>query len=197
MRLKGRLFGTFLPSTCPPMFWIHASKEYRALHLLYDEAQALTAAQDATLYGPAASVSNWSPAQHLHHAESINQGILTALAQACQSDQPLPDDTTRTPYGYLFMVMGRFPRGQGRTPKRFEPPATPERAALRSLVAANRERMDTIEPHLGALRQIEGRLTHPIFGGLDALDWLRFIRIHTGHHHAIIRDILDAQPASA
>jgi hypothetical protein len=51
--------------------------------------------------------------------------------------------------------------------------------------------------HLAPLGAAEGRIEHPRMGMLDGPQWLRFVRIHSQHHLAIVRDILSSDPASS
>lgn len=90
--------------------------------------------------------------------------------------------------GWLLLAAGWIPRGFGRTPAAVAPaPAAPADLAaqvpeVQTLLAA--EVVD--EDRLADPRPIA---RHPVFGGLSAARWVRFIAVHLHHHLKIIRDI--------
>ena len=47
----------------------------------------------------------------------------------------------------------------------------------------------TLAERAGDLRSVPGRLPHPLLGPFRAAQWMRFARLHTAHHLAIIKDI--------
>ena len=169
----------------------------------------------ASLCEKSVRVSDWSPAQHLHHVAVINQRIADQLLKgdhgapgAAVKAQPRnsricvrfwPGDGDGAPgaaagrpnvAGYLVLLMGRLPRGRGRSPDAFRPPDTVDREALVRRIDGNRRLIDELADQLGTLRQSDWRSRHPVLGYFDASEWLRFARIHTAHHHRIIRDIM-------
>lgn len=155
-----------------------------------EQAQQWISRDDAVLFDAVPLVSDWSPAQHLHHVAAVNRRILDQLMQA--EDAASCDAAGRPNIaGYVVLLMGRLPRGRGRSPAPFRPPDAVDRDALAYDVDANREQLDRLADHLDGLRRSDRRFPHSLLGDFDASEWIRFARIHTGHHHRIVRDILD------
>lgn len=154
-----------------------------------EQAQQWLDRDAASLFDAAPIVSDWSPAQHLHHVAAVNQRILDQLMQV---EGDAAGDTTGRPNiaGYVVLLMGRLPRGRGRSPAPFRPPEAVDRDALARGIDANHEHLERLADHLKVLRQSSRRFPHPVLGDLDASEWVRFARVHTGHHHRIIRDVL-------
>ncbi|MDX1546500.1 MAG: DinB family protein [Rhodothermales bacterium] len=148
------------------------------------------------LLGAVPSVSAWSPGGHLHHLSAINAQVLGSLLRALEGDDVLTPGGSPTWIGRLLLGLGRLPRGKGRAPKRFHPPddLTPESVA--QVLAEARRSLDAIGPHLGRLAALDGRMTHSLLGRFDAVEWLRFARIHTAHHLRIARDVETRRAAS-
>ena len=172
------------------MFWISLRREHRRWTRQTERAQQWLTADASLLVETAPRVSDWSPAQHLHHVADINRRILDQLMIV--GDGPSSDATGRPNIaGYLVLLMGRLPRGRGQSPEVFRPPETVDLGKLEHRVIANREQLNRLTDHLDRLRQSDSRFPHPVLGDFDTSEWLRFARIHTGHHHRIIRDIID------
>jgi hypothetical protein len=52
-----------------------------------------------------------------------------------------------------------------------------------------------LQASAGQLSSSIATVPHPVFGRLDASQWLRFTEIHQQHHQKIMRDIARAQSA--
>jgi hypothetical protein len=178
------------------VFWISLRREHRRWTQQTEQAQQWLDRDASVLFDTVRHVSGWSPAQHLHHVVVVNQRILDQLVEVVEGTSRAATGRPNIA-GYVVLLMGRLPRGRGRSPAPFRPPDTVDHGALAHRVAANHERLDGLADHLGALRRSDHRLPHPVLGELDAGEWVRFARIHTGHHHRIIRDILDAMRSDA
>lgn len=176
----------------------NASKDFQRLLAFYDEADRLAAADDAVLFATIPAVSGWSPAQHLIHLGIANGMMLKAMYVLSTAETPPnPDAEGPNRAGQIVLRLGRMPRGRAQAPATARPPETPTRAEVADALRRNRDRLAAIEPYLDTLKSVEGRLPHPYLGMLNAHQWLRIVRIHAEHHHAIIRDILSAAPRPA
>lgn len=80
-------------------------------------------------------------------------------------------------------------------PDTVRPPDDLDRAALNEALTRSRTKLEDVGAHLDALAAASGRIPHPSLGLLDGPPWLRFVRIHAEHHHAIVRDILQTDPS--
>lgn len=172
------------------MFWINLRREHQRWTQQTHQAQQWLANDGALIAEAAPHVSGWSPAQHLHHVADINRRVLDQLL----SDRASASDDTEAGRlnlaGYVLLTLGRLPRGRGQSPRAFRPPDTVDPDALKERVRANRAQLDQLADRLDTLQQVDWRAPHPVLGDLDPSEWLRFARIHTGHHHRIIRDIM-------
>jgi hypothetical protein len=133
-------------------------------------------------------VSAWSVGDHLEHMQRVGRSVLGVLDKLRAEPRPGPGPAIR-PAGRLVLFLGVIPRGRARATKFVEPQGLP-RESLQAELGALHARLAALGPEqLAALEGIEGRLPHPIFGGLDARQWLRFLEIHQHHHLKIVRDI--------
>ncbi len=169
----------------------HSSRDLQRLLAFYDAADRLAAADDAALFATVPVVSAWSPAQHLIHLGIANGMMLKAIETLCTAETPPnPDASGPNAAGQVVLRLGRMARGRAQAPPRARPPEHPTRAEVTDALRRNRERLAALDPYLPTLAAVEGRLPHPFLGMLSTPQWLRLVRIHSEHHHAIIRDIL-------
>ncbi|HEX8170294.1 MAG TPA: DinB family protein [Thermoanaerobaculia bacterium] len=125
-------------------------------------------------------VSGWTPAQHLDHLTQVTASMLRAIAAAKRQPSRI------SLLGRVILLAGYIPRGKGQAP-----------ASLHGRTIAREELLagiDAVERQLAALDRKaltsgEAVVPHPRFGGLTALQALRFAVVHTEHHLKIIRDI--------
>ena len=170
-----------------------ARKEFDRLQAFYADADALAEGAEARLFAQASTVSGWSIAQHLVHCGMANGMMLKAITHLCTADVPPNADADGpTTAGHALLRLGRLPRGRAQAPDAARPPEAPTRDDVRSALHRNRERLSEVETYLPRLPGVPGRLPHPLLGMFNALQWLRFVRIHADHHQAIIEDILAA-----
>lgn len=175
------------------MFWISLRREHRRWTQQTDQAKQWLATDGARLADTVARVSGWSPAQHLHHVADINRRILDQLATGGAGASDDAGSGRPNLAGYVLLTLGRLPRGRGRSPEAFRPPDAVDLEELAQRIGANRMQLDQLADRLDTLRHADSRFPHPVLGKLDSSEWLRFARIHTGHHHHIIRDIMAEQ----
>ena len=169
--------------------------EHNQLCTFYDETERLLDQPDDALFGVKEAVSGWSPAHHLYHAWLASGKSLAAalyIAQGRGGAEGMPNDT-----GRAVLTQETIPRQQMDAPDMVRPPADVDHGALAEALTRSRRKLEEIGAHLDALGTAEGRLPHPRLGALNGPQWLRFVRIHAQHHHAIIRDILSSHAASS
>ena len=131
-------------------------------------------------------ISGWSVGQHLDHLMKADRSIFGSF--------PNPDDGPLKPVsttGRIVLWSGWIPRGKGRAPAATQP-KTPESAALvtevEGVLSLFHESLDPRE----ALLEPQPIAKHPVFGGLNRAQWLRFVAVHHHHHAKIMRDVLRA-----
>jgi hypothetical protein len=174
---------------------IDARDEYDQLQAFYDDAEAVLNAPDDVLFGVRPDASGWSPAQHLHHIWVANGKSLAAALYIAYGR----GDTDGAPneIGRAVLEAASIPRRAMTAPDTVRPPDDLDRAGLQEALTRSRSKLDAVGEHLAPLGAAEGRIEHPRMGMLDGPQWLRFVRIHSQHHLAIVRDILSSDPASS
>ncbi len=141
---------------------------------------------DERLLAPAPGVSAWSPAHHLYHVAVVNEKIFGGLHQLCIREGDASAEGRANVVGVLLLALGRIPRRRAQAPAAFQPPADLDRDDLRAAVDRSRRALALLEPHVPDIPHVAGRMRHPVLGMLSAPQFLRFSRIHTSHHRAII-----------
>ncbi len=176
------------------------SRGLRRLHQrLLSQNAGLVDLANATperLAARAERVSGWSVGDHLEHLQRVGRSVLGVLDKLRAEPRPGPGPGIRA-VGRLTLLVGFIPRGRARAIKSVEPQGLPQER-LRTELAALLARLAALAPE--QLAQLEGttaRFPHPIFGRLDARQWLRFLEVHQAHHLKIIRDIERHRPAAA
>jgi len=141
------------------------------------EMKALLAADDAV----ADDVSAWSVHQHVEHLLLANEGMagMIATGRALQAPEP------KTMLGRVVLMTGFIPRGKGQAPDGTVPEGL-SRDDLLALHARAEQAVRALDVE-GLTGDVVG--DHPVFGGLTARDWLRFMSVHDHHHLKIVRDI--------
>jgi DinB superfamily len=162
---------------------------------------------EAELAARVPAVSGWSVAEQLEHLVLVDRSVLKAVRRllddphrrSAESAQPAQPGINLL--GRVVLGSGFIPRGRARTLPPFQPGAEAATAAGDGVVGvvgrmgiAEIERgVRELEPRLGDLEASGGRSRHPLFGGLDGRQWLRFVTVHHHHHLKIVRDIRRAR----
>lgn len=138
---------------------------------------------DARLHATA-SFSAWSPAEHLDHSLRVWTSIVKRITTP--NLDPLPHGMKFL--GRIVLAFGWIPRGVGKAPEKM----VGGRATGPELLTI----VDRAQDAVRALSQDEVAkqfapiVPHPVFGGLNASEALRFVVVHNEHHLKIVRDIL-------
>jgi hypothetical protein len=91
--------------------------------------------------------------------------------------------------GRLVLATGRIPRGRAQAPAEMLPGERPSGRDLAARLDALRREAAELSGRRAALVRTPGRIPHFALGALRADQWLRFARIHTAHHLAIVGNI--------
>jgi hypothetical protein len=176
---------------------IDVRDEYDRLRAFYDATGALLDHPDDVLFRTDETVSDWSPAEHLYHIGLANGRSLKAALLMAQGALPLQEHGEPNEAGRTVLNEGHFETGRYEAPDNVQPPASITRDDVQEALSRSRAKLDDLADHLAVLSTVAGRLAHPRLGPLNGPQWLRFVRVHSEHHHAIIRDILppDVPPA--
>lgn len=162
----------------------------RALHAALNRLGESLEWPEERLYAVVPAVSTWSPAQHVQHAIIALRRIFAAVSElrAGSGDAVKPKGSP-TLSGRALLLSGWIPRGRAQAPEFAVPDAIPSRAGMRERHDAACERFGELAANATTLRGVPGVIEHPILGGMSAVQWWRFARIHTEHHLAIIDDV--------
>lgn len=144
-------------------------------------------ADEALLFEPCETVSQWSPAQHLLHALLVSDALLAQVGKLCEGDANC--ERGANPIVSVILATGRIPRGARQAPEGYLPPADLDRAELAEALAASRQIHAELAARLADVAGAQGRREHPFFGGLTAEQWLCAARVHSEHHLHIVDDI--------
>jgi hypothetical protein len=162
---------------------LHADRE----QLLAALAQVATLLEDAEAFVPA--VSGWSVGEHADHVAATTRTALVGIRRLLKGHGD-PAGSVNA-FGRRVLRQRAIPRGRGQAPVAVRPADTTDVQAVGEALAAAADRVRRLD--LERLVQVQGRLPHPYFGGLNAVEWLQFIDVHTRHHLAIARDVLAAR----
>lgn len=139
----------------------------------------------------AQDVSSWSAGQQLAHI-----GLSTKLiAGAIDNMVANPEENAGLkpePVGEAVLQAGAIPRGAGQAPEPITPEDAPKREDVQAQLTELKGRWDAMAAQSKDLEGVPATFRHFALGNFTCMQWVRFVRIHTDHHIAIIRDILAA-----
>lgn len=118
---------------------------------------------------------------HLDHSLKVINSVFETLKNSNSSEYKKGFNKLR----FIVFLLGRFPRGKARSPKRVLPPAIILKEDIESqlnLAIKNSENIDKLHENQ--------YFTHPLFKQLNKKQTVKFLRLHTNHHLKIVRDIL-------
>ena len=125
--------------------------------------------------------------QIAHSLKVINQ-----IHKELKASDPGSYRWSFNPLRSLALARGKLPRGKAKSPARVMPPDTNPLEDLQRQLEAARGSWQ----HFDELPE-KSFFVHPVFGRLKRDHAKRFIEIHTGHHLAIIDDIVCSCDASS
>jgi hypothetical protein len=170
---------------------IEPAHELARLRDAYARIDAVMALERESACHVAAGVSGWSAEEHVAHVALANElSLRNVLNLVARTGALIRPDGTPHPDGARALQAGVLPRGVARAPRMVTPPRTIDRELLVGWLADNRRDLTAVEERAGELAGTPGRIPHQLLGPLDALQWLRFAAVHTGHHLAIVGEVL-------
>jgi len=149
------------------------------------------------VHASAAEVSAWTPAQHLFHvALSADLAFSNVRALLRGGGGRIVHEGAPNALAVQVLTDECYPRGESQAPRTVQPPEEVEAAYLSNEMQLNRETLMALSPELSKVPAAAGRIPHVFLGELNAAEWLRFARLHSEHHLAILRDIEAALASS-
>lgn len=150
----------------------------------------------------AGKVSRWSVGQqalHILKVANLIGGQFPALLDAgpaAAAEGSAPADAASaapapaaSPMKAQALANG-FPRGVAQAPQGLGVHYPPQLEEIREALKQTRETWNAVIARRGEIPASTGTFPHPVFGPMNAADWLRFTTVHTSHHLKIIDDIL-------
>ena len=162
-------------------------ENYRALIKHLTDCQQYLEWPADRLFEVKSDVSGWSIAYHLHHLAKAH-GAIPRLIERLKSGRLGEENLTPKPAIRALVHKGIIPRGWP-SPEMTTPPDDLTYEILQRDFGRMTKATQRLEPILDELADIPRSFPHIYFGPLNALEWLRFMHIHCGHHLGIIREI--------
>ena len=169
-----------------------AAREWLGFKRVYDRARVALEWDDERLFGRQASVSGWSPADHLFHVCLASELVVRNLrmlgkgpgGMVQEGGEPILE-------AQPILASGILPRGE-RAPRMVTPPDDFDRAFLADLVESGARDLERQSEAVAALIDKPWTIPHQTLGPLTAEGWVRFARMHGVHHWRIVREVIAA-----
>ena len=160
---------------------------YTTLQELLDQCNAYLDWPADKLFEVKTKVSGWSIAFHLYHLAKAH-GAIPKLLERLQLGRLGEEGLEADPLMVGLIHDGILPRGY-KAPDMVQPPVDLTYDLLVKDFGRMSKATRRIEPMLDELGAITYIFPHLYYGPLNALEWLRFMQIHTRHHTEIIKEI--------
>jgi len=165
-------------------YFVNISKEHHRINAILDNyrAQVDTIPDDEFDVTPAKG--GWSYAEVYSHIMQATMAASIALERCTHTtSKPSPKNGLNF-LGRYVMLTGLFPPVKTTAPKSVEGRMTATKISkeeAKNLIVKCRKRMDDMAALIADTPSIR-RMQHPRLGTLNAVQWLKFIRIHLQHH---------------
>ncbi len=143
------------------------------------------------------SISGWSADQHLYHTAlacdlSLRnvEGLVAQKGLLIVKGAQTSDETVK------LLAKEEFRRGQAESPRMVRPDAHVNPQFLAREQEGNQATLESLRRCRDEIPAAPDHVPHQVLGPMNAAMWLRFARLHTLHHLAIIEDILVAVGSS-
>ncbi|MEX1025104.1 MAG: hypothetical protein WD226_08505 [Planctomycetota bacterium] len=160
-----------------------------ALERRIHEIEARIVSGRAGLSERVPELSGWSQAEHLFHVVLANElSLKNAVALHARHGRLIRDPEDARLETEAHLIEGVIPRGHT-APRFVTPPKAIDIELLLEFVLGNRSLIGELEVVAGELAHAPRAIPHQLIGDLDAVQWVRFARVHTDHHWAIVGEI--------
>ncbi len=135
-------------------------------------------------------VSGWSVEQHLYHiALACDLSLSNVTSLVTEKGMLILADAETAPRTLKILQQETFERGAAESPRMVRPSETIRYDFLKREQEGNLASLDMLCTDLEVIANAPNHIPHQILGPLNASHWLRFARLHTAHHVAIVEDI--------
>ncbi|MBK8181211.1 MAG: DinB family protein [Planctomycetes bacterium] len=136
-------------------------------------------------------ISGWCALEHVAHVALANELIVRNLESLSTGHGALLQAGGEPVPGALEMLAaGVIPRGRAQSPRMVRPPSRIDPLLLADWLATGEQGFARFAREVASLAQARGKIPHQLLGPLDAPQWVRFARVHTRHHLAIVEALL-------
>lgn len=160
---------------------MNPAKERKAIDEALDSYRVQLDAIPDALFTETPPGGGWSYAEVYSHIMQATLSSSIAM-ERCINNTCKPSDQMNL-LGHYIMLTGSFP-GRVKQPAIVAEKMPAQRIAkeeAKNLIIKCRKRVDELTPKVkDASPAVKHK--HPLLGGLNAVRWLRFIRIHLEHH---------------
>jgi len=166
------------------------SSNLEALEQSLGEVAALGELEPDTLLART-DVSGWSAAEHAFHLIlACDLSFRNARSLALDKGRLVREPEDRNDEALAILAGGVIPRGKAEAPRFVQPPARIDLELLATLTDEVRAARTALAADVEVLEHAPRAVPHQLLGDLTAPEWIRFARIHTAHHLAILREVL-------
>lgn len=135
----------------------------------------------------AGKVSRWSVGQQALHILKVANLIGSQVPGLLDSDAPAAPGAS--PMKAQALANG-FPRGVAQAPAGLGVHYPPTLDEIRAELKKTREIWNAVIARKDEIPGSTATFPHPVFGPVNAAEWVRFTTVHTAHHLKIVDDIL-------
>ena len=133
--------------------------------------------------------SGWSPAQHLFHLSLANElSLKNAESLVAEKGLLIRPRAELAPGVADVLRRGRLPRG-AEAPRFVRPPAVVDLGLVGEIARGVRQSLTRLAGAAQRIADAPNGIPHQLLGVLSAAEWVRFARMHTAHHLAILREL--------
>ena len=167
---------------------IDPQKNYSALQELLVQGAIYLEWPDEKLFGVQPDISGWSIGEQLYHITLANASIPKLIERMKEGRLGNEEDEPQLEK-IALIEQGIIPGGR-QAPERVIPPTDLNKDLLNRDYSRMRKATQRLAPLLDELHDIPNRFPHMFFGPLSAVEWVRFMEIHTRHHMNIVEKLV-------
>ncbi|MFT4538088.1 MAG: hypothetical protein ACI841_003716 [Planctomycetota bacterium] len=175
----------------PFEFDIDPGLELRELRAAYGRLIQLRAELGEAQFAVQGQLSQWSPAAHFYHLLLAGDlALRNVRSLVARKGRLIMQEGGPNALAREVLVRGTYPRGKSQAPRMVQPPDPIEKDLLAMEVDVFAKALDVADGLREEVLQAPGLIPHHALAELTAAQWLRFARLHTEHHLAIVADIV-------
>ena len=140
----------------------------------------------------APDVSAWDVGQHVKHCAIVLTRIVGAIDFLVSNTDSGKGLGPKFDFALPMLESGDIPRGMGKAADFLLPGDSPDRVETRGMVEGAAKMWKGLSAKRDGILKSEATFAHFILGNFTAVQWVRFMAVHTAHHFKIASDVLNA-----